>query len=104
MLDYQLQKASLELLSYQATAAGFKTACLLDVHRCCPRQAVVDARKTCALHSELGFSGLVARDWMGIDFIRIFGLSSYVLCNPFMPSRIRIDSARAEVNKTETSS
>lgn len=74
------------------------------MHRCCPRQAVVDVRKKHALHSELGFSGLVARYWVGIDFIRIFGLSSYVLCNPFMPSRIRIDSARAEVNKTETSS
>lgn len=74
------------------------------MHRCCPRQAVVDARKKHALHSELGFSGLVVRYWVGIDFIRIFGLSSYVLSKPFMHSRIRIDSARVEVNKTESSS
>lgn len=74
------------------------------MHRCCPKQAVVDARKKHALHSELGFSGLVARYWVGIDFTRIFALSSYVLSNPFMPSRIRIDSARVEVNNTETSS
>ncbi len=74
------------------------------MHRLGPKQAVVDARKKRALHSELGFSGLVARYWVGIDFTRIFALSSYVLCNPFMPSRIRIDFARAEVNNTETSS
>lgn len=73
------------------------------MHRCCPREAVIDARKKHALYSELGFSGLVAKYWVRIDFIRIFGLSRYVISNLFMPSRIRIDFARVEVKNTEIS-
>jgi len=49
------------------------------VHCCCPRQAVFDARKKRELHSELGLSGLMVRNTVGMDFIRIFILSRYFL-------------------------
>jgi len=42
------------------------------------------------LHSELGNSGFVVRNWLGIDF------NSFFKHSPFMLSRTRVHSVRAE--------